>query len=101
MYIVAYRFKFSDDIDMASIEETLFLSVIAVEAIYGRPRARLEVDFQFRAQDRECVISGEDELSQILGRIFFEFVNREIGELGFHLNGVPGGRRLRIAASDR
>lgn len=101
MYSVANRFKFSDDVDMASIEETLFLALVAVEAIYGRPRAKLDVDFTFRAPDRECVISGEDELNQILARIFFEFVSREIGEAGFNLNGMPGGRRLSIGMGDR
>lgn len=101
MYSVAYRYKFAEDVDMVSIEETLLLSLIAVEAIYGRPRVRLEASFKFTKLDRECVISGESELNRILGRIFFEFVSRELGEDRFNLNGAPGGWRLRIAAVGR
>lgn len=78
-----YLFSFPSAADMAEVEETLLMSVIAAEAIHGRARVRLEARFTASSESRTCTINADAQVGQDVARIFTEFLNLQVGEDAF------------------
>jgi hypothetical protein len=72
-----YCFFFEGTVKMRKIEETLILSIIAVESLYGRSRVRLEVPFLMDAKSRMCVIDATAKPSKAFCRIFTGYLVAE------------------------
>ena len=85
-----YRYKFSDEADMKGVEETLLLSVIAVETLHGRSRVNLDAEFQLDENERICEIDGSTRVGRDIARIFTGLLTGEYGERAFTVSRVQG-----------
>jgi len=82
-----YRFQFTRAVEMAGVEETLLLSVIAAEGIYGRARVRLDGEFATNPAERTCSVAAGNEVGPNIAKIFTEFLVLEVGEAAFDVDG--------------
>ena len=77
----AYRYYFDESVPAQEIVDTLLLSILAVESLYGPDRAREESKFTMDEERRTCVIEASTEVGRALDRIFAGFAVTEYGEL--------------------
>lgn len=87
-----YRFKFkpSDAYAIAEVEETILLSIIAIECLVGKSAVRLGCHYAFSADKRSVVIDAEDECGRMLARIFCGFCSHEYGDDSFTTKRIEG-----------
>ena len=83
MSIRSYSYRFSDDISIPAVEETLLLAVIAAEGLHGRAKINLDASFRLIEGDRTCVIDAGNEVGQDIARIFTGLLTSELGESAF------------------
>lgn len=77
------KFTFNSDVNLEQAEGTLLLSIIAAEALHGRPAVRLEARYLFSNEKRACVIECRGKVSYDIIKIFTGFVIHEFGEDSF------------------
>lgn len=75
-----YRVSFARSIQPRDIEETLVLSLIAVESLYGSTRVRMESRYHLDRDSRSCEIDTSNEVGLGLARIFIGYATLEYGE---------------------
>lgn len=73
-----YRYTFEEGVDLKSIQESLFLSCVAVESLVGRAAMRMDLSFDFDQSNRMCFIDAGLEVGQKVARIFTGFLLREV-----------------------
>jgi hypothetical protein len=84
-----YRYTFEHSLDVADLEATATLAVLATESLHGASRVRLEADCVFDAPTRTCMIDARGEVGRDLNRLFHGFVAREFGTGSFQVERVP------------
>ncbi|MFQ5647510.1 MAG: hypothetical protein ACE5GM_11320, partial [bacterium] len=92
---MVYHFGFKDTVSLLDIEESLFLSVLAVECLHGRSRIRMDAMFKLDKKTRICVVDAGTEVGCHIARIFNGFLAREFGEEAFKVE-----RRGDMPAAD-
>jgi hypothetical protein len=80
-----YRYQFSPPLDIAEVEATVTLAILATESLHGDSRVRLEARHKFDAQKRLCVIDDNGEVGRDFNRIFLGFMTREFGRDSFQV----------------
>ncbi len=90
------RFTFSKQVDMACVEDTLVLAVLAAESIHGRTDIRL--DACFRLQPGTCSIDNGTPVGRTITRVFTGYLAREFGEGAFTIVRVAAGNTESEAA---
>ncbi|MEA5087809.1 hypothetical protein [Solidesulfovibrio sp.] len=90
------RFTFSKQVDMACVEDTLVLAVLAAESIHGRTDIRL--DACFRLQPGTCSIDDGTPVGRTIARVFTGYLAREFGEGAFTIVRVAAGNTESEAA---
>jgi hypothetical protein len=85
-----YRYHFESSIDIAEVEATLVLAMIAAEGLHGAAKVRLEASHRFDAQQRTCVIESTAPVGMDINRIFVGFLRREFGEESFKVGPISG-----------
>lgn len=75
-----YRFRIAQSIPARDIEETLMLSLMAVESLYGHTQVRMDSRFKLDKKRRICVIDAGTRIGADLAKIFAGYVTREFGE---------------------
>ena len=83
-----HRFKFTERVPIADVEQTLHLAVLAAESMYGRPRVRLNASFFLDKGKRSCVIDTANEVGRDVSRIFTGFLTHEFGDGAFEINRI-------------
>ena len=83
-----YRYEFPKDIEMAEVDASLLLAVLATEDLHGSAQARLEVSYYLDDEQRSCVINADTEAAKTLNRIFVGFLQREFGADAFSVRRV-------------
>ena len=83
MQNLEYRYQFSPSLDIAEVEATVTLAVLATESLHGESRVRLEARHAFSAENRLCVIDSTGEVGRDLNQLFLGFVSREFGQDSF------------------
>ncbi|MBI4377315.1 MAG: hypothetical protein HY549_12820 [Elusimicrobia bacterium] len=84
-----YRFRFKDDVPTKDVEENLFWAVFNAEAVFGKPRVRLDASFLFDRDKRVCVIDKSTEVGRHIAQLFTSLITREFGEEAFKVERVP------------
>jgi hypothetical protein len=82
-----YEYRFDTSIPIQELEDTLMLSLIAVESIFGHSRVRMDGRFDFDKKNRRCRIDCSNEVGTHLARIFTGYATREYGENAVHIEG--------------
>jgi hypothetical protein len=83
-----HRYTFDEAVPSDELEQTLLLSVLAVESLHGETRVRLDGRFCLRAKARECTIDAGTPVGRDLNRIFAGFVSREFGSTSFRVRRI-------------
>ena len=80
-----YQFSFKRHIDINDVEDTLTLSIIGAETLYGRSRVRLDGWWCLDRQRRSCIIDGSTQVGQDIARLVTGFLTKEFGDNSFRL----------------
>ena len=90
------KFHFSEHVNMAGVEDSLYLAVLAAESIHGRTDIRLEASF--RLKGRACSIDDGTPVGRTIARVFTGYLAREFGEGAFATVRVAAGNTESEAA---
>lgn len=91
----AYRYRFRSDIALKDAEETLVLSFLAAEGIFGEARVRMNASYAVDATISVIFVDAGTLVGQVSAAIFTAFISREFGHGSFHVcrvEGLPGHR---------
>ncbi len=83
-----YRFTFDDKVPAEELEQTLLLSILAVESLHGESRVRLDGRYCMNARNRRCVVDAGTPVGRDLNRIFAGFLTREFGPGAFNVQRI-------------
>jgi len=83
-----HRYTFDDIVPAEELEQTLLLSILAVESLHGESRVRLDGRYCLNARARECSIDAGTAVGRDLNRIFVGFLCREFGSTSFRVRRV-------------
>jgi len=89
---LVYRFQFVDGTDMEEVEQTLFLSILAVGFLHGEPAVRLDAGYAVDAQKRAVALDSATETGRAVTRVFTGFCIHEFGDENFSI--VRSGKAL-------
>ena len=80
-----YRYHFEPTVDVADIEASLLLAVLATESLHGESQVRLDASHYLDPDRRACVIDAGTPVGRDVNRLFVGFLRREFGEDSFHV----------------
>lgn len=83
-----YRYVFGQEVSFADVLATLDLALLAVEALHGESRSRLDARFTDDSGQRAVVIDASTSVGQALNQVFVGYVTREFGEGAFKVERV-------------
>lgn len=92
MHRTINRFEFGQAADLAEIERTLHLAVLAVEGLHGEARVRLEVRYRVDESSNAILIDGQTASGRAVARILAAFLGRELGPQGFKVHRIACAR---------
>lgn len=75
-----YRYVFSEHVKAQEVEATLVLAELAVEALHGAARMKLDARHFFDEARRACAIDASNEIGEQLNRVFVHYLALEFGE---------------------
>ena len=78
-----YHYQIMDGIPMNAVKDSLLLSVMAAESLYGRPRINLEARFRLERVSRVYIIEAGTKIGETIARVFTGLLIREFGERAF------------------
>jgi hypothetical protein len=84
----AYRYRFDEGVDLHQAEETLLLSVLATEGLYGQARVRMDAAYSVDKALRAIIVDASTDVGQALSAIFTAFILREFGSGRVHVRRV-------------
>jgi hypothetical protein len=70
---------------MTCVRDTLRLSMLATQSVFGHRRVLLESDFDMSSDDRSLWINASTEVGQHLHQVFLGYINSEFGPEAFRL----------------
>lgn len=83
-----YRYAFERETPFTEVLATLELALIAVEALHGEPRTRMDARFVNDPEKRSVVIDASTPVGQSLNQIFTGYVEAEFGDDAFTVERV-------------
>lgn len=98
MRCVEYRFQFSPDVDLADAEDTLRLSLLAAEGLFGEAKVRTEVTFSVHPLQAELRVSGSDNIVESAAQICTSLFTHEFGRGAFCVRREPSAEPAAAAA---
>jgi len=88
-----YRYRFTENVSLRDIEETLLLAVLAAESLHGQSRVRLDVAYCIEEGKRACVIDAGTQVGRDISRIFTGFAMCEFGADAFQVERIEGASK--------
>lgn len=95
----AYRYLFTDAVDIDDVESSLMMAILAAEALYSPAQVRLDAGHYFDAGSRKCVIAADSEVGRDVARLFVSFLEREFGPAAFSVERVDKTSSQNAVAS--
>jgi hypothetical protein len=86
----AYRYRFKESVNLHEAEETLLLSFLATEGLYGQARVRMDGAYSIDKALRAIIVDAGTEVGQAVNAIFTAFILREFGSGRIHVRRVEG-----------
>jgi len=83
MITEGYRFQFVEGVGLRDAEDTLLLSLVAAEGLYGEARVRMDSAYWVDAPLRTLVVDAATAVGQDVCGIFTSFLTREFGPGAF------------------
>ena len=78
-----YHYQIKDGVLMSAVKDSLLLSIMASESLFGRPRINLEARFRLERVSRVCIIDIGTKVGETIARVFTGLLIREFGEQAF------------------
>jgi len=91
----AYRYRFDEGVGLHEAEETLLLSILATEGLYGQARVRMDAGYAIDPAIRAIVVDASTDVGQAVNGIFTSFLMREFGPGSFGVKRVAGLSEVR------
>jgi hypothetical protein len=89
----AYRYRFDEGVDLHEADETLLLSILATEGLYGQARVRMDGAYSVDKALRAVIVDASTKVGQAVAGIFTAFVAKEFGSAAFVVR--PLGQEVR------
>ena len=80
---MTYHYTFPEQLPLSDVEDSLLLSAMAVESLYGIAAARLDMEFRLDRKERTCRVDSSTRVGDALNRIFAGFLVKQFGETAF------------------
>ena len=80
MQHLIFDYLFENSVDMPSVRDTLRLSMLATQSVFGHRRVLLEADFDMSSDDRGLWIEASTEVGQHLHQVFHGYAVSEFGQ---------------------
>jgi hypothetical protein len=91
-YPSTVHFTFAPAVPEDGVNDTLTLSLMAVETLYGPERVSIECDATFaEGGNKKVLITGQTEVARALARIFLGYCWREFGQAAVTVRRGEGG----------
>jgi len=98
MRCVEYRFQFSPEVDLEEAEDTLRLSLLAAEGLFGEAKVRTEVTFSVHPLQAEMRVNGCDTIVGAVAQICTSLLTHEFGREAFGVRREPVAEPAAAAA---
>lgn len=85
MQCVEYRFQFGREVDLAEAEDTLRLSLLAAEGLFGEAKVRTEMTFSVHPLLAELRANGRDGIVESVVQIYTSLLTHEFGREAFRV----------------
>jgi len=86
----AYRYRFEAGIDLHAAEETLLLSILATEGLYGQARVRMDAAYSVDTAIRAIIVDAGTDVGQAVNCIFTAFLLEEFDSSAVHIRRLKG-----------
>ncbi len=86
----AYRYRFDEGVDLHQAEETLLLSVLAAEGLYGQARVRMDAAYAVDPGLHAIIVDAGTDVGEAVNLIFTAFILREFGSARVRVRRVEG-----------
>lgn len=83
MSATEYRFQFKPDVDLSEAEDTMRLSLLAAEGLFGEARVRTEVSYTVDPLRAEILVVGDAPVGEAVTQIFTSLLSHEFGRGAF------------------
>ena len=94
MITEAYRYRFAEQVDLHDAEETLLLSILAVEGLFGEARVNMDAAHATDPGIHVIVVDASTHVGQAINAIFNTFLTKEFGSGSFDVRRVAGLREV-------
>lgn len=84
----AYGYRFDDNVALRAAKETLLLSVLAAEGLFGETRIRMDFAFATDPSIHVLIVDASTRLGQAINGIFASFLRCEFGADAFDVHRV-------------
>ena len=81
-----YHYQIKEGIHINAVKDSLLLSVMAAESLYGRSRINLEARFRLERVSRVCMIEAGMKIGETIARVFTGLLILEFGEQAFKVD---------------
>ena len=95
-----YHYQIKDGVLMSAVKDSLLLSIMATESLFGRPRINLEARFRLERVSRVCIIDIGTQVGETIARVFTGLLIREFGEQAFKVEKVETSLEVETTAEE-
>lgn len=91
----AYLYRFSEQVGLAEVRDSLALATMSAEGLHGQVQVRLEAGYYLDEKSRACAVDVSMPAGRTVAQIFTGLLAREFGEDAFTVEDVAEVRRKR------
>ena len=95
-----YHYQVKEGILMSAVKDSLLISIMAVESLYGRSRINLEARFRLEKVNRVCIIDVGTLIGETIARVFTGLLIREFGEQAFKVERMETSVEVETTAEE-
>lgn len=82
------KYEFDSGLSMKDVEESLMLTVLAIECLHNRSAVMLDACFKLKHEDYSCVVDTTTPVGRDIAVLFTGLLCREFGEASFKVRKV-------------
>ena len=90
MFERAYRYRFANHIALSDAQDTLLLSILAAEGLFGSARVLMDAAYATDESIHVIVVDASTVVGQVVSAVFTAFITREFGPNSFNVRQVGG-----------
>jgi hypothetical protein len=90
-----HRYRFVESLDIAEVQATITLALLATESLHGESRVRLEMCHDFDVGNRTCTVEATGDVGRDFNRLLSGLISKEFGRDSFQVVRGAGVERPR------